>query len=134
MVVPLQIRVDNYASVMRRSAVRLSVCSVRHIYSMSRGQRYYSARPREGGYICFISIQQKQVCVQLPTSARHCPHLLQARRATIDRYLLRAGPSAANLQQRYAAGESRHRRTDRQTGARPLHRPCSAYHASSANN
>jgi len=46
--------------------------------------------------------------VALPAFAaeRRCTaHLLQTRRAAIDRYLLSAGRSAANLQKRRAAGE-----------------------------
>jgi len=54
--------------------------------------------------------------------------LLSAGRAAIDRYLLDAGPTAANPRQRRANG------TDRRTDARQLHRPCSAYYAGSANN
>jgi len=43
-------------------------------------------------------------------STWHCPHLLlsavqQARRVAIERYLMPAGRSAANPQQRRAAGE-----------------------------
>jgi len=44
--------------------------------------------------------------------------LLTAGRAAIDRYLLAAGPRAANRQQRGAVGE-RDRRTDGQTDGRP---------------
>jgi len=50
--------------------------------------------------------------------------LLTAGRAAIDRYLLlAAGPAAANLQQRRAAAG-----WDRQTDARQMHRPSSAYY------
>jgi len=100
---------------------------------------------------------QKQVCVQLPTSAvsvtlptfaaerrpaaplllSACTvyygacctaRLLQARRAAIDRYLLPAERSAANLPHTAAArsidGTDGHIQTD----ARPFHRLCSAYY------
>jgi len=59
-----------------------------------------------------------QVCVQLPASAvsvalpafaagrrAAAPLLLRTRRAAVNRYLLPAWRSAANLQQRHAAGE-----------------------------
>jgi len=62
--------------------------------------------------------QLKQICVQLPTSAVNAtlfafaakcraaaPLQLSAGRAAIDRYLLPAGRTAANPQQRSAAGE-----------------------------
>jgi len=72
----------------------------------------------------------KQVCVQLPTCAENvalpafaaarraaAPCCCDAGRAAIDRYLLPAGPTAANLPDTV-----------------PFHRPCSAYCAGSANN
>ena len=65
----------------------------------------------------FIFLRQLTTC--------HCPHLLPCavllraqRRAAIDRYLLLAGHTAANLQQRSAAGEWRHKQTDGQTDGR----------------
>jgi len=67
----------------------------------------------------------KQVCVQLPTLGVNvtllafaaerraaAPLLLSADRAAIDRYILPAGHTAANLQQRNAAGKLWDRRTD----------------------
>jgi len=54
------------------------------------------------------------------------PLLLTAGRAAIDRYLLPAGPTAANPQQRRAAVRW-DRETDGRTDARQLHIPCSAY-------
>ena len=54
--------------------------------------------------------------------------------SAIDRYLLPAGPTAANPPQRRAAagwdGRTRQRRTD----TRQIHRPCSARYAGIANN
>jgi len=65
--------------------------------------------------------QTERVCVQLqlPTTAgdvalhafARCKTLLRAGRAAIDRYLLLAGPTAANPQQLRAAAR-RDRRTD----------------------
>ena len=52
----------------------------------------------------------------------------------VDRYLLPAGHSAANLPTAVAAVDRRDRQTDGQTDARPLHRPCSAYYAVSVTN
>ena len=59
---------------------------------------------------------KKQVSVQLPTSADNVelPAFVAVRRAAIDRYLLAAGPTAANPQQRRAAA-----RWDRATDGRP---------------
>jgi len=56
----------------------------------------------------------KSICVQLPTSAVNValPAFAAGRRAAIDRYLLSAGLTAANPQQRRAAGEYRDRQTD----------------------
>ena len=54
--------------------------------------------------------------------------LLTAGRVAMDRYLLAAGPTAANPQQR-PDGRDR-RRTD----TRPLHSLCSMYYAGSVNN
>jgi len=84
----------------------------------------------------------KQVCVQLPTCADNvalpafaaarraaAPCCCGAGRAAIDRYLLPAGPTAANLPHAAAAGE-----WDRRTGTVPFHRPCAAYYTGSANN
>jgi len=66
-------------------------------------------------------------------TAWHCPHWPAAgraavRRATIDRYLLLAGPTAANLQQWDCCWG---RQTGGQTDGRT---PFSAYYADSANN
>jgi len=67
----------------------------------------------------------------------HCPHsaaattrlLVIAGRAAINLYLLRAGPTAANPQQRRLDG------TDGRTDARQLHRPCSTHtYVIGANN
>jgi len=53
----------------------------------------------------------------------HCSHLLlTAGRAAIDRYLLLAGPTATNPQQRSAVGEWE-RRTDGRTDTVPLLHP-----------
>jgi len=64
----------------------------------------------------------EQVCVQLPTSADNVTLLAFAaaeRRAAvrrvIDRYLLPAGPTAANPPQRYAVVDRWDRQTDRRT-------------------
>jgi len=61
-------------------------------------------------------------------STWHCSRLLlSAGRAAIDRYLLTAGPTAANPHQRSAAGKRWNRRTDGRTDGRtdtrPLRRP-----------
>ena len=53
---------------------------------------------------------------------------LPAAAEAVDRYLLSAGPTAANLQQRSAAGEW-DGRTDRQTDTVSFHRLCSACYA-----
>jgi len=79
-------------------------------------------------------LQNKQVCVQLlrQLTTYHCPHLLlRAGRAAIDRYLLAAGPTAANPPQwRVAAawwdGQT-DSQTDGQADARQLYRPCILY-------
>jgi len=55
------------------------------------------------------------------------------RRAAIDRYLLFAGPTAANPLHATAAGEL-NRRTDGRTDTVPFHRPCSTHYAGCANN
>ena len=55
--------------------------------------------------------------------------LLSAGHTVIDRYLLPAGRTAANPQQRRANDG-----TDRQTDDRPLNRPCSAYYAGRVDN
>jgi len=85
------------------------------------------------------------ISCRVPTlTTCHCPRLLSrapaaaadrrpAGGAAIDRYLLAAGPTAANLQQRRAATEW-DGRTDRQTDAQQLHRPCCAFYANSVNN
>jgi len=75
--------------------------------------------------------------VALPAFAAVCRAaarlLLTAGCAAIDRYLLAAGPTAANPQrQRAAAGWDR--QTGGRTDARHLHRACSASYAGSANN
>jgi len=80
----------------------------------------------------------KLVCVQLPTSAdnvtllelaakRHAAVRLAAARpaaAAVDRYLLSAGPTAANPPQRHAVVDRRDRETDRRTDTVPSHRYC----------
>ena len=56
--------------------------------------------------------------------------------ATIDRYLLLAWPTAANIPHAAAAGELDRRairRTERRMDTVPFHRPCSAHYADSAN-
>jgi len=69
----------------------------------------------------------------------HCPHMLLRAvlrrgccccvdRASIDRYLLPAGPTAANPPHAAAAGE-----WDKRTDSVPFYRPCSAHYAGSAN-
>jgi len=50
--------------------------------------------------------------VALPAFAAAARMLLTAARAAIDRYLLPAGPTAANPQQRRAAAECWDRQTD----------------------
>jgi len=76
--------------------------------------------------VCLRPMQQwifiEQVCVQLPTSADNVTLLAFAaaeRRAAvrrvIDRYLLPAGPTAANPPQRYAVVDRWDRQTDRRT-------------------
>jgi len=54
------------------------------------------------------------------------------RRAAIDRYFLPAGPTAANRSSGYTV-VGPYARTDRQTDARQMHRPCSVYYAGGAN-
>jgi len=56
---------------------------------------------------------------------------LPAAAAAIDRYLLLAEPTAANLQQQ---PDSRNRQTDRQRDAWQLHRPLFTYFGGNANN
>jgi len=59
--------------------------------------------------------------------------LLSAGRAAIDRYLLPAGPTAANLQRWVCCCGPMLGQTDGRTGTVPLHRPSSAYYVGSAN-
>jgi len=59
-------------------------------------------------------------CLHLPPCARPWP----ASHEAIDRYVLFAGPTAANLQMQHVVST-----WDRQTDAWQLHRPCSAYYA-----
>ena len=69
----------------------------------------------------------------LPAFAATChaavPCCCGAGRAAYDRYLLPAGPTAANPSHAAAAGE-----WDRRTDTVPFHRPCAAYYTGSANN
>ena len=67
---------------------------------------------------------------QRGTARIRLPH---ADRAAIDQYILPTGPTAANPQQQCAA-VGWDGGTDRQTDARQLRRPCSAYYARGANN
>ena len=67
-------------------------------------------------------------------STWHCSRLLlSAGRAAIDRYLLTAGPTAANPHQRSAAGKRLNRRTDRRTDGRTPDRYVGRSHLRSAN-
>ena len=88
------------------------------------------------------ALVKKQVYVQLPTwadnvalpafaAACHAAEWQAAkhRLCSTDRHCLLDSPTAANLQQWRAAAEC----WDRQTDARQLHRPCSAYYAGSTN-
>jgi len=83
------------------------------------------------------SSECRQVCVQPPTPAVNVtlPAFADERRAAgavrIDRYILPSERSAANLSTAVAAVDRWDRPTDRQTDARPFHRPCSAYYAGS---
>jgi len=69
----------------------------------------------------------------LPAFAATChaavPCCCGAGRAAYDRYLLPAGPTAANPSHAAAAGE-----WDRRTGTVPFYRPCAEYYTGSANN
>ena len=56
--------------------------------------------------------------------AAAAPLLLGAGRAGIDRYLLPAGPTAANPPHAVAAVDRWNGQTDGQTDTVPLHRPC----------
>jgi len=61
-----------------------------------------------------------------PLKTWHCPQsLMRAVRAAIDRYLLPAGPTAANPPHATAEGEW-DRQTDGRTDTVPFHRPFSA--------
>jgi len=88
--------------------------------------------------------EQKQFCVQLPTSAdnvalpasdRRSP-LLQRRCSWAPAVLhsLDISCSPGPQQQTRSSGVRRPYETDRRTDARQLHRPCSAYYTGSANN
>jgi len=82
--------------------------------------------------------RKKQVRVQPPTPAVNvtlltftadrraaaAPLLLGAGHATIDRYLLPDGPTAANPPHAAAAADSWDRQTDKRMDTLPLHRPC----------
>ena len=59
------------------------------------------------------------------TSRIYC----RAMSPAIDQYLLAAGRSAANSHHAAAAVDRCDRRTDRQTGAQPFHKPSFAYYA-----
>ena len=110
---------------------------------VTQGRRYRC----KDDCLASTDIHCSQVCVRLPTSAVNvtllayaaerrvvAPLLLTAGRAIIDRYLLPAGRKAANLQQRSVATGRVNDGTYRQTDARPLHRPCTAYYADNVNN
>jgi len=81
----------------------------------------------------FSFIRQLSVwhCPRLLLSAGACctAHLLQARRAEIDRCLLSAGLSAANLQQRRAASGRTVGQTDRRTPNRYVDPPSNTMRA-----
>jgi len=63
----------------------------------------------------------------------HCPH--SPTDAAIDRYLLSAGPTGANLQQRICCCGPMLGQTDGHTDDTvPFHRPCSDCYTGSANN
>jgi len=66
----------------------------------------------------------------LRISIERRPHLLQTRRAAIDRYRLSAGPTAANPPHAVAAAQDE---ADKQTDIVSLHNPA-AYYASSVKN
>ena len=85
--------------------------------------------------VCLRPMQQwifiEQVCVQLPTYADNVTLLAFAaaeRRAAvrrvIDRYLLPAGPTAANPPQRYAVVDRWDRQTGGQTDTVSFYRSC----------
>jgi len=96
-----------------------------------------------------VNFPAEQVCVQLPTLADNetllavtaerraaapcCGAAATGRpaAAVVGRYRLYSRRSAANPP--HAAAARSNDRTDRRTDARPFHRPCSAYYASSVN-
>jgi len=94
---------------------------------------------------CTDAMKNKSVFSFLRTLTMwHCLHLPAARRAAvrraaINRYLLSAGPAAANLQQRVCCCGPVLRQTDgrvdRQTGGRAqqMHKPCSTCGQCQAN-
>jgi len=57
----------------------------------------------------------------------HCPHSPAADATAMDRYLLLAGPTAANLQQRLSGSRPMQGQTDGRTDTATLRRPCAAY-------
>jgi len=77
------------------------------------------------------SLHETQVRVQLlrTLATWHCPHS-PAAAAAIDPYTRRAHSSKPTA----AACGGHMGQTDRQTDARQMHRPCSAYYTDSANN
>ena len=82
------------------------------------------------------STKLQQACVQLlcTLTTWHCPHS-HAAAAVIDRYLLLAGPTAANLQQRVCCcGPMLEQRDDGHRTVSQTLLGHSAYYAGSANN
>ena len=76
---------------------------------------------------CRIIIRPVRVKLYLRTlTTWHYPHL-SAAAATIDRYRLSAGLTAANLQQRVCCCGPMLRQTDGRTDTVPFYRPWSAY-------
>ena len=92
----------------------------------------YTVAGREGrGRNGLGAGREWKVCLRTLTTW-HCPHS-PAAGAAIDRYLLPAGPTAANLQQTVVHAWT-DRQTDRRTDTVLFHRACCACYASSGKN
>ena len=94
-------------------------------------------------YCLNLSILQKTVCVQLPTSAVNVTllALVTERRAAaplllsaVQQSINTSCPPGTQQQTRNSSVRRANDETDRQTDSRPLHRPSSAYNASSVKN
>jgi len=80
--------------------------------------------------------QTEQVCLQLPTSAANVTLLAFAaeRRAAAAKCRPCSNMLGAQQQIHSSSVRRANDETDGQTDARPLHRPCAAYSASSVKN